>query len=229
MRVRALGDRAAAAGAGVRPARSGAVSPSASAFLSAATRTMKNSSRLQATMQANFSRSSSGFVASQASSSTRSLNSSQDSSRFRNSSGSRRRGFMRTPRPAASRKASLRPKTSISMSARASGGQALDREVAAAVDLEHPLVLLAQHAHVAHLLQVVGVERVGHAQDRRQLVDAHAVLRVERHVGQVRLVRGRAAVVARDVGDDAPCRRGSGRRSRRPRGCTASACGARAG
>jgi hypothetical protein len=64
------------------------MSPSSTAFLSAATRTMKNSSRFALAMMANFSWSSSGVVGSIASSSTRWLNSSQLSSRFRNSSGS---------------------------------------------------------------------------------------------------------------------------------------------
>ena len=96
--VGALGDPLQLLG-GVSPATSGAVSPSSSACLSAATRTMKNSSRLEAAMQANFSRSSSGFVGSQASSRTRPLNSSQDSSRLRKSSGSRFFGFFTSGSP----------------------------------------------------------------------------------------------------------------------------------
>ncbi len=53
-------------------------------FLSSvASRTMKNSSRLVAEMPRNLTRSSSGWAVSQAWASTRWLNSSQDSSRFR--------------------------------------------------------------------------------------------------------------------------------------------------
>ena len=56
----------------------------ATSCLSPATRTMKNSSRFEATMDWNLSRSPRGSAGSTASSSTRSLNSSQESSRFRN-------------------------------------------------------------------------------------------------------------------------------------------------
>ena len=52
-----------------------------------ATRTSKNSSRFELAMQKNFTRSSSGFVESSASSSTRWLNSSQLNSRLMNLSG----------------------------------------------------------------------------------------------------------------------------------------------
>src|SRR5690348_13229108 len=51
--------------------------------LSVATRIMKNSSRLELKMARNFTRSSSGTLGSWASSSTRRLKSSHDSSRFR--------------------------------------------------------------------------------------------------------------------------------------------------
>src|SRR5215467_1001070 len=55
--------------------------------LSSATRTMKNSSRFELKMERNFTRSSSGTLGSCASSSTRRLNSSHDSSRLTNASG----------------------------------------------------------------------------------------------------------------------------------------------
>ena len=54
--------------------------PARSFFSSVATRTMKNSSRLVAAMARNFTRSSSGWVASEAWARTRRLNSSQLSS-----------------------------------------------------------------------------------------------------------------------------------------------------
>src|SRR5688572_2676552 len=54
---------------------------------SVATRTMKNSSRFALKMARNFTRSSSGTLGSWASSSTRRLNSSHDSSRLTNMSG----------------------------------------------------------------------------------------------------------------------------------------------
>ena len=53
---------AASCCAGVRPARSGVASPSSIACLRPATRTMKNSSRFDAAMAANLTRSSSGVV-----------------------------------------------------------------------------------------------------------------------------------------------------------------------
>ena len=52
---------------------------------------MKNSSRFEATIAANFTRSSRGFDTSAASSATRSLNASQESSRLKKSSGVRSR------------------------------------------------------------------------------------------------------------------------------------------
>src|SRR5215471_14488286 len=55
--------------------------------LSSATRTMKNSSRLELKMERNLTRSSKGTLGSCASSSTRRLNSSHDSSRLMNASG----------------------------------------------------------------------------------------------------------------------------------------------
>src|SRR5262244_18957 len=54
---------------------------------SSATRTMKNSSRFELKMERNFTRSSSGTLGSCASSSTRRLNSSHDTSRLTNASG----------------------------------------------------------------------------------------------------------------------------------------------
>ena len=109
-------------------------------------------------------------------------------------------------------------------------GQPLHGEVAAAVDLEHPAARpRAARFTSLHLLQVVGVERVGEAQDRGQLVHEHARVAVERHVGQVRLLGQRAPVVAGDVRDDRHVVAARGRRSPRPTGCTARACGGRAG
>ena len=68
---------------GVRPSCSGVAMPASTWSCRPATRTMKNSSRLLAVMATNFSRSRSGMSASSASSSTRWLNSSQDSSRLK--------------------------------------------------------------------------------------------------------------------------------------------------
>ena len=72
---------------GRRSARRAGVSTTLpdSCCLRPATRTMKNSSRFDATMATNFRRSTSGTVGSRASSSTRSLNPSHDSSRLMNS------------------------------------------------------------------------------------------------------------------------------------------------
>src|SRR5262245_6199719 len=64
---------------------SGVVSSSSIAVLIAATRTMKNSSRFDPAIAANFTRSRSGVRGSAASSSTRSLNANQESSRLMNS------------------------------------------------------------------------------------------------------------------------------------------------
>ncbi len=72
---------------GESPAGSGATSPSLTAWRTSATRTMKNSSRFDATIAANLTRSSSAFVGSVASSSTRSLNASHESSRLMKCSG----------------------------------------------------------------------------------------------------------------------------------------------
>ncbi len=66
----------------VWPVRTRRASPSRIPRLSPATRTMKNSSRFELKMARNFTRSSSGTLGSCASSSTRRLNSSQDSSRL---------------------------------------------------------------------------------------------------------------------------------------------------
>ena len=63
------------------------MSSSSIARFRAATRTMKNSSRFEAAMAANLTRSSRGTDGSAASASTRSLNASQDSSRLMKSDG----------------------------------------------------------------------------------------------------------------------------------------------
>ena len=78
---------------------------------------MKNSSRFDAMIAANFARSSSGLRASAASSSTRSLNASHDSSRLKNAGSSEGRSGAHdsTPAPAITTR---RPNTSVSMSAR---------------------------------------------------------------------------------------------------------------
>ena len=57
-------------------------------------------------------------------------------------------------------------------------------------------------ADLLHLLQMLGVERVGEPQNRRELVHAHPILAVKPHVRQVRLLRHAAAMVAGDVRDD---------------------------
>ena len=72
---------------GVRPSGDSCVSPAATWSLSAATRTWKNSSRLDEKMAQNFSRSRRGVVSSAASASTRSLKSSQESSRLSSRGG----------------------------------------------------------------------------------------------------------------------------------------------
>src|SRR5215471_670138 len=76
---------AASCSAGVRPSGGVSTTLPESCCLRPATRTMKNSSRFEATMEQNFSRSPSGTVGSRASSSTRSLKPSQDTSRLMNS------------------------------------------------------------------------------------------------------------------------------------------------
>src|ERR1700704_3550124 len=75
---------AASAPAGASPSSPGVRSPAAKRRLSAATRTMKNSSRFELKMARNFTRSSRGTLGSCASSSTRRLKSSHDSSRLTN-------------------------------------------------------------------------------------------------------------------------------------------------
>ena len=74
---------AASCSLGVMPAGSGVVIPCSTSTCSPPTRTMKNSSRFDAVIARNFSRSSSGSDSSSASSSTRWLNSSQLSSRLK--------------------------------------------------------------------------------------------------------------------------------------------------
>ena len=73
---------------GVRPSAERTGTPAASWPMSPATRTMKNSSRFDEKIEQNFTRSSSGTESSAASSSTRALNSSQESSRLRSRSPS---------------------------------------------------------------------------------------------------------------------------------------------
>ena len=76
---------AASCSAAVRPSGGVSATLPESCCFRPATRTMKNSSRLEATMATNFSRSTSGTLGSRASSSTRSLNPSHESSRLMNS------------------------------------------------------------------------------------------------------------------------------------------------
>ena len=68
---------------GVRPSCSGVSMPASIWSCRPATRTMKNSSRFEEVIAQNFTRSSSGLLSSSASSSTRELNSSHDSSRLK--------------------------------------------------------------------------------------------------------------------------------------------------
>ena len=68
---------------GVRPSGERTARPDSACPISPPTRTMKNSSRFAEKIEQNFTRSRSGTVASAASSSTRPLNSSHESSRFR--------------------------------------------------------------------------------------------------------------------------------------------------
>ena len=74
---------AASCSAGVRPSGARVTAPASTCWRSPAMRTWKNSSRLPAKIARNLTRSSSGLRASRASCSTRALNSSHDSSRFR--------------------------------------------------------------------------------------------------------------------------------------------------
>ena len=76
---------AASCSAGVSPARSGASRHPRPPACRPATRTMKNSSRLEAAIATNLTRSRSGVAGFLASSSTRSLNASHDSSRLKKS------------------------------------------------------------------------------------------------------------------------------------------------
>ena len=207
---------------GVRPAGSGAVSPSSRAFFSAATRTMKNSSRLDATMVANFSRSRSGVDGSVASSRTRPLNSSQDTSRLRNEFGLSLAGLLH--RGPASRNAHALSEDLGHVVRTGHGGEALHGEVSRSFDLQRPVLVLRRHPDVLHLLQMVGVEGVGDPEYRRQLVDDHARVPVEGHVGDVGSSAGSRADGIWPRSPRGPCRRGRGRRSPRPRGGTGCAC-----
>ncbi len=75
---------------GVRPSCSGVSIPASIWSCRPATRTMKNSSRFEEAIAQNFTRSSSGVLGSSASSSTRELNCSHDSSRLKYSARSSR-------------------------------------------------------------------------------------------------------------------------------------------
>ena len=175
--------------------------PSATACLRPATRTMKNSSRFDAAIAANLTRSSSGTVASAASSSTRSLKASHDSSRLMKRLavvGVRRRH----PTTPAGRMTSCRPNTSTNMSARAVAAICSIVMSPVPCELQHPGLFATHQVQVPDLLQVLGVERVGDTEDRRQLVDDEAVLAIERDVRQMAVLRHRPPMIARDVGDD---------------------------
>ena len=133
--------------AGVRPPRSGEVSPSSTACCRPATRTMKNSSRFDAAIAANLTRSSSGMVGSAASSSTRSLNASHDSSRLMNRLLSWACG-RRHPTTPAGRMTSP-PAEHLDEHVGARGRRhLLHRDVAGAVELQHPGLLAAHEPQV---------------------------------------------------------------------------------
>ena len=135
------------------------VSPSSTSRIRPATRTMKNSSRFEATMAANLTRSSSGTPASAASSSTRSLNASHDSSRLMNSDGSSTAARAHSVAPAW-RIRIWRPYVSANMSARADGHHPLHRDVAGALELEDPGLAVRDQPDVRDFLQVLGIERI---------------------------------------------------------------------
>ena len=53
---------------------------------------------------------------------------------------------------------------------------------------------------VPDLLEVLGVEGVGQAEQGGQLIDDQAILPVERHVGEMAVLRECPAVIPRDIG-----------------------------
>ena len=81
-------------------------------------------------------------------------------------------------------------------------GQALHGHVTRARDLEDPPPILFADANLVNFLQVLGVERVGHAQERRQLVDTDSFIATQARVRGVRLLREAAAMIAGDVADE---------------------------
>ena len=127
------------------------------------------------------------------------------------------------------RMTSVCPKVSPNMSAREVAASSLHGQVAGALDLEDPAPLPPIGAKRRHLLQVFGVERVGHAQHRRQLVDDDAILAVERDVRQMALLRRRPAMIAGDVSRQSPSLRSRARKSAMTPAHTANVCDARAG
>ena len=90
---------AASASRGVSPSCERTGRPDAAWSISPATRTMKNSSRFDEKIEQNLTRSSSGIDSSAASSSTRALKSSHESSRFRSVAGAATGRFGHQPHP----------------------------------------------------------------------------------------------------------------------------------
>ena len=97
---------------------------------------------------------------------------------------------------------SARPNVSMNMSARAVAASCSMVRSPTPSTSRIQVGSLRRSRRPRDLLQVFGVERVGEAQNRRQLVDDQAVLTIERRVGQVAALRRPAPVVPRDVGDD---------------------------
>ena len=197
-RVRALAI-AASCSAGVRPARSGAVSPSSIARWRPATRTMKNSSRFDGgdgreldALEQRRRRIGRFLEHALVEGEPRQL--AVDEQRAR-----RLASRLVTP---AGRMTSCRPNVCANMSARAVAASCSIVRSPVPSSSSIQVLLAADQAQVADFLRVLGVERIGDAEDRRELVDDQAVRAIERDVRQVAVLRQAAAVVARDVRDD---------------------------
>ncbi len=102
----------------------------------------------------------------------------------------------------AGRTMSCRPNVSANMSARAVAASCSIVRSPVPSSSSIQTALLRDQPDIAHFLQVLGVERVGHAQDRGELVDEQPILAIERDVRQVTLLRQPSPVIARDVRDD---------------------------
>ena len=191
---------------GVRPARSGAVSPSRPRRSSAAaTRTMKNSSRFEATMVANFSRSRSGFDASVGLLEDAAVELEPGQLAVQEQLGLLAPVLLASlmPSPAPRGTTSLRPKTSVRKSERASVASRSMVRSPAPSHLERPRPRPPTTTRTSFTFCRWSASRaLASAQDRRQLVHHDARVAVEGHVGQVRLLGRRAPVIARHVGDD---------------------------